>query len=191
MSLFVEQRWIFFWANATRKRAKLSRVRSHLRRDYIARDGLAAVLTALGCFGEAAREYQTLLTADPANVDTRCNFAECLLRARDRQQSVAMAQLVLARAPYHQFALALWGIGLRQLYDTRESALNDYENFVQVYDLEPPDGFCDMQSFNEALKSSLAKLHGDRREQIDQTSRFGTQTLETFFPAQAMKSWSG
>ena len=148
-----------------------------------ARDGLGMTLTRLGCFGEATQEYERLLAANPANAEAGCNFAECLLRAGDAEKSVAVSEQTLARAPHHQYALALWGTGLRQLRDAREEALNDYENFVQVYDLVSPEGFADMKSFNGVLDAYLGQLHVYRREHLNQTSRFGTQTQGMLFGA--------
>jgi ASC-1-like (ASCH) protein len=77
----------------------------------------------------------------------------------------------------------MWGLALRALGDPREAELNDYENFVQVFELDPPEGFSDMESFNRELAAYLDTLHTDKREYLDQTLRFGTQTLDNLFTA--------
>ena len=149
--------------------------------DHNTRDGYGTVLARLGDYEAAGREFERVIAADPGNVHVRCSFAESLLRAGDAEKSAFIAEEALKRAPHHQLTLALWGLALRKLEDEREQALNDYENFVQVYDLGAPEGFSDMESFNAALDEYLVKIHHDRREHINQTSRGGTKTSGALF----------
>jgi uncharacterized protein (TIGR02466 family) len=72
-------------------------------------------------------------------------------------------------------------VALRAQGDSRDEALNDYENFVQVFELAPPEGYTDMDAFNRDLNAYLDRLHRDKRECIDQTLRRGTQTLDNLF----------
>ena len=145
------------------------------------REGLGGVLARLNDFGAASDEYEWILQSGRATLDTRCGYAECLLRAGDPEKALLVAEGAIARHPDDQLALALWGVALRQLADEREHELNDYENFVRVYDLDPPQGFADMTSFNAALNVALDPLHTDRREHINQTLRLGTKTLGNLF----------
>ena len=145
------------------------------------REGLGGVLTRLNDFAAAASEYERILQSGGATLDTRCGYAECLLRAGDPERALPIAEETIARHPDDQLALALWGVALRQLSDDREHELNDYQNFVRVYDLDPPEGFSDMVSFNAALNAALDPLHTDRREHINQTLRLGTKTLGNLF----------
>lgn len=149
--------------------------------DHHTRDGLGSVLARLGDYEAAGREFERVIAADPDNVHVRSSFAESLLRAGDAEKSAAIAEDALKRAPHSQLTLALWGLALRKLNDEREHALNDYENFVQVYDLGAPEGFSDMERFNAALDEYLVKIHHDRREHINQTSRNGTKTSGDLF----------
>jgi tetratricopeptide (TPR) repeat protein len=145
------------------------------------REGLGAVLTRLGAFGEAADQYERILQSGRATLDTNCGYAECLLRGGDPEKALHISEGALARDPQDQLAIALWGTALRQLSDEREHDLNDYESFVRIYDLGVPDGFVDMEAFNAALNTSLDPLHADRREHINQTLRMGTKTLGNLF----------
>jgi hypothetical protein len=70
---------------------------------------------------------------------------------------------------------------LRLLGDPEEDLLNDYEQFVRVYELAPPEGFDDAESFNAALNAELDRLHLDKRESIEQTLRKGSQTHDDLF----------
>ena len=174
-------RFLFLSDRLEDAREAFSRSLAIAPEDHAARDGLGSVLSRLGDYEAATREFETLLAADPKNIDARANFAECLLRAGDPEKSAAIAEEALKHAPHHQLTLALWGLALRKLEDEREYALNDYENFVQVYDLAPPEGYSDMESFGVALDEYLVKIHHDRREHINQTSRNGTKTSGDLF----------
>jgi uncharacterized protein (TIGR02466 family) len=85
------------------------------------------------------------------------------------------------QTPLDQHAIALMGLADRALGDEAESRLNDYENFVQVFDLEPPEGYSDMGAFNRDLNAFLDRFHHDKREHFDQTLRSGTQSLGEIF----------
>ncbi len=145
------------------------------------REGLGAVLTRLGAFGEAADQYERILQSGRATLETSCGYAECLLRGGDPEKARHISEGAIAKDPQDQLAIALWGTALRQLSDAREHELNDYGKFVRVYDLGTPEGFADMEAFNAALNTSLDPLHADRREHINQTLRMGTKTLGNLF----------
>jgi hypothetical protein len=120
---------------------------------------------------------------EPGTAHLWVNFSETLLRAGDAKKGMATAEQAMALAPENQHALAMWGLALRSLDDAREEWLNDYEHFVQVFELDPPDGYSDMESFNRDLNAYLNSLHRDNREFVDQTLRGGTQTLGDIFGA--------
>ena len=67
--------------------------------------------------------------------------------------------------------------------DGRDDALNGYDTLVRSFDLDPPEGFSSMESFNAELNVSLDRLHPKSREFIDQSLRGGTQTPGQLFPA--------
>jgi hypothetical protein len=120
---------------------------------------------------------------EPQTANLWVNFSETLLRAGDATKGVAIAERAMAIEPNNQHALAMWGLGLRSLDDAREEWLNDYDKFVQVFELDPPEGYADMESFNRDLNAYLDSLHLDKREFLDQTLRGGTQTLGDIFGA--------
>jgi uncharacterized protein (TIGR02466 family) len=176
-------RFLFLGGRYEDAREAFSRALALSPGDHDARDGLGIVLTRLGEYDAAARAFEHVIAADPNNVHARCNLTECLLRAGDAEKSANVAEEALRIAPHHQATLAMWGLALRKLEDEREHALNDYENLVQVYDLAAPEGFSSMESFNAALDEYLVKIHHDRREHINQTSRNGTKTPGDLFGA--------
>ncbi|MGD0143201.1 MAG: tetratricopeptide repeat protein [Rhizomicrobium sp.] len=147
------------------------------------RDGLALILARSNEFEAAIRLHKTVVEMEPDNAPGWRNYAETLLRAGDAGGARAAAEQALAIRPFDQGTLATWGTALRLLGDPLEERVNDYEKFVRTYELAPPQGYSDMASFNRDLNAYLDRLHSDRRECIDQTLRFGTQTLENLFGA--------
>lgn len=143
--------------------------------------GRALSEAGLNRLDRAIEAYEKALALEPGDVTTQVNLAGTLLRAGDPARALSLTVDAVARRPEDQAALAMHELALRLNADPRADALADYERHVQVFDLEPPDGFSDMASFNAALDAYLDTLHGDAREHIDQTLRRGTQTLDPLF----------
>ncbi len=146
-----------------------------------AQDGLGLALVSLGEIDAAARQHEMTLAMEPENIGVRINTVATLLRAGDAMRARQIAEEGIAREPGNQTILAMWGLTLRALGDPREAELNDYEKFVQSFEIEPPEGFSNMQDFNHELNAYLDRLHTDKREFLDQTLRGGTQTLDNLF----------
>jgi len=146
-----------------------------------AQDGLALALAGLDRLDDAIAAYETSLRLRPDEVPTQINLAGLLLRNGDAARALELTQGALAKEPFDQAALAVHELALRLNGDARADALADYEKHVQVFDLDPPDGFADMADFNAALNAYLDTLHGDAREHFDQTLRLGTQTMDPLF----------
>ena len=97
------------------------------------------------------------------------------MRAREPARAEGAAGRALTLRPFDQTALALLSLSWRAQADERDETLSDYRQFVQVIDLEPPEGFSDFASFHAALDEELRGLYRDNREHIDQTLRGGTR----------------
>jgi tetratricopeptide (TPR) repeat protein len=146
-------------------------------------DALGQIFARGGDFHAAIREHETALNMEPDNAAAWVNFAETLIRAGDAKKAATAAERAMQIAPDNQHALAMWGLALRTQGDARDEWLNDYERFVQVFEIDPPQGYADMDAFNRDLNMWLNMLHVDKRENLDQTLRGGTQTLEDIFGA--------
>ena len=59
--------------------------------------------------------------------------------------------------------------------------INNFEDFVQVFDLAPPQGYASIGSFNSSLLQALHPLHRSDIAPIDQTLVRGTQTHGNLF----------
>lgn len=146
-------------------------------------DGLALMLARSNEFEAAIREHEIVVGMEPRNAPAWRNYAETLLRAGDAKGARLAAEKALEIQPHNQGALAFWATALRLLGDPLEDSINDYENFIRVYELPPPQGYNDMERFNRDLNAYLDTMHLGSREHIDQTLRGGTQTLGNIFGA--------
>ena len=144
-------------------------------------NGLALALAGLKKFEPAVAAFEKSLRLKPDDVPTQVNLAGTLLRIGEAGLALKLTEAAIARQPYDQAALAVHELALRLGHDPRADILADYDRHVQVFELDPPDGFTGMAAFNAALNAHLDTLHGDAREHIDQTLRRGTQTMDPLF----------
>jgi len=143
--------------------------------------GLGRALGALGESDVALKEFETAQKIFPDDPDFETAFAYALLRAGDAGKALTYAQRAIAMAPIHQAALAVLGLCYRATKDEREEVLNNYEQLVQIFDLEPPAGYDSIAAFHDSLRTHLDALHGQSREFFSQTLRGGTRTVEDIF----------
>jgi tetratricopeptide (TPR) repeat protein len=146
-------------------------------------DALGLIHTQFNEFDAAVREHRIALDLEPQNPQAWRNFAETLLRAGAAEEALHAAKQSLAIEPQNQNTIAIWGLALRLLSDPAEERINDCETLVRVYEITPPTGYSNIESFNSELNTYLDRLHCDNRECFDQTLRRGTQTLDNLFGA--------
>jgi tetratricopeptide (TPR) repeat protein len=127
-------------------------------------------------FDESIVLFETAMTAEPDAVHHRHGLAEALLQAGRTPEAAALIEQGLRTAPYDQMLLAYQVLAYRELGDGRLDALADLSRFIGVYELPPPAGYSDVESFNRALAEDLAHLHTRNVEPLDQTLRGGTQS---------------
>jgi tetratricopeptide (TPR) repeat protein len=146
-------------------------------------DALGLVFASLKDYDAAVREHETAVRMEPRNSQAWRSYAETLLRAAMPEDARRAAERSLEIEPDSQITIAIWGLARRLLSDAGEEELNDYGELVRVYEIAPPPGYKNIESFNLDLDAWLGRLHRDRRECIDQTLRRGTQTLDNIFGA--------
>ena len=143
--------------------------------------GLGKTLEALNDLEGAQAAHAAALAAEPDNGAVLENHVAFLLRRGQANIAEPLAQKASRLLPDSQSALALLGLCWRALDDGRDDWLNDYRNHIQIFDLEAPAGFRDMESFNIALASYLDQLHAGAHEYLTQTLRGGTQLHDSIF----------
>ncbi|HEY8254852.1 MAG TPA: tetratricopeptide repeat protein [Rhizomicrobium sp.] len=151
--------------------------------DRLAATGAAQVMTSMGHHGEAVALFDSVLARHGDDARLFSLAAEPALLGNDPEKAAWLCEQGLAKTPDSGPCLAMLSIASRMMGDGRDEALNRYDSLVRSFDLEPPEGFSDMASFNAELNALLDQLHPKSREFIDQSLRGGTQTPGHLFPA--------
>ena len=134
-------------------------------------------------FAEAAAAFEQAAQRYPASVEVLCNLAGALAQSGDPQKANAAAARALEIEPANQIALAMLGTSWRLMGDSRDETLNGYDDLIQVFELEPSEGFSDVAQFNAELCAYLNAMHPPVREYLRQSLRGGTQTSGNLFGA--------
>lgn len=150
--------------------------------DRLAAIGAAEVASMMGCYKEALAGFEAVLLRHGNEAKLLSIAAGPALLSGDPQKAVWFCEQGLEMAPTDSSCLAMLSVASRMLGDGRDEAINGYDTLVRSFDLEPPDGFSDMASFNAELNASLDRLHPNSRELINQSLRGGTQTPGHLFP---------
>ena len=151
--------------------------------DRLAAIGAAQTLTALGRHAESLTQFEAVLARHGHEPKLLSLAAEPALLIGDAEKAAWLCEQGLARDSHNASCLAVLSIASRMTEDGRDAAINRYDSLVRIFDLEPPAGFSDMESFNAELNAELNRLHPKSREFIDQSLRGGTQTPGHLFPA--------
>jgi len=149
--------------------------------NLLAAVGLGNALNLMKRHAEAQQLFEELLTRRGDDPNLLSSVAEAAIAAGDAEKAAAFAERSVALSPYDQVALAILGTAWRVLGDERDETLNGYDSLIQIYDLDPPEGFSGMESFNAELNAYLDRIHPGTREHLDQSLRNGTQTTDKLF----------
>ena len=151
--------------------------------DNVALAGWADNLMAQGRNTEALAIFESVLARPGATPGVFSAAASAALLTGDPLKAEILCQSGLRLAPFDQTNLALLGTAWRLKGDERDEALNGYDRFIRVFDLDPPDGFSSMESFNAELGAYLDQLHPKTDAYLDQSLYGGTQTEGMLFGA--------
>jgi len=149
--------------------------------DRTAATGVATTLTLMGRHQDAVAAFDALIARHGANPNVLSNAAESALLCGDAGKAAWYCEQGLSLSPTDGSCLAMLSIASRMLEDGRDEALNGYDTLVRSFDLDAPDGFSDMESFNAELNTALDRVHPKTREFINQSLRGGTQTPDQIF----------
>ncbi len=138
------------------------------------RAGLAALefdpATARALAGRA-------LTRVPDNASARTLLAAAELGTGEPQRALEHCEALRKLAPDDQYLMALETTAWRLLGDARYGQACDYPALVVPYELEPPAGWSDLNSFLGELRTSLNRLHDPNGHALlFQSLRHGTET---------------
>jgi tetratricopeptide (TPR) repeat protein len=149
--------------------------------DRLAAAGVANSLTMLKRYDEAQAAFEVLLRQHSEDGELHGCAAEAALQGGDPAKAVALCERALAITPGDQIALSITGTAWRLMGDERDERLNGYDTLIQVFELEPPEGYSSMDDFNAELNAWLDSVHPRTREYLNQSLRGGTQTPDQIF----------
>ncbi len=149
--------------------------------DRPAAAGVANSLTMLKRYDEAQAAFEVLLRQHSGDGELHGCAAEAALQGGDPEKAVALCERALAITPGDQIALSIMGTAWRLMGDERDERLNGYDTLIQVFELEPPQGYSSMDDFNAELNVWLDSVHPRTREYLNQSLRGGTQTPDQIF----------
>jgi tetratricopeptide (TPR) repeat protein len=144
-------------------------------------NALGRALMGAGKFDAAIDLFQRAAVRQPGEAAHYREWAIALMHGRKPDQALPVLERARAIAPADQFILGLMTLAYRETGDSRYAGLAEAAKYVRVYNLPPPPGFSDMESFNRELANELSRLHTRRVEPHDQTLRGGTQTAGNLF----------
>lgn len=98
------------------------------------------------------------------------------LTAGRADKAVAIAEVLRARAPLDQYAIALMSDAWRAAGDPRSGMLHDFNRLVDVSTVETPHGWSSLGAFLADLTVSLSSALTLRAHPVGQSLRFGAQT---------------
>jgi tetratricopeptide (TPR) repeat protein len=147
----------------------------------VAKTGSARSLEMLGEIDKARKAHQESIIHGRDEPGVLDDYACFLLRNDTADRARIVAEEACKLHPTSQGAWAILSLCYRAESDTREYWLSDYEKHIRVFDLDPPDGYPDMEMFNRELAEYLISLHADRREYLTQTLRNGTRVYDEVF----------
>jgi tetratricopeptide (TPR) repeat protein len=167
--------------------------------------GKANLLLHAGRGPQAHAVYADILAREPDNLDAAAGaavqsleqvwarhqgdlkltngLAIAALQDGDPGKAAAMAEKCLLLSPYDQLSIAVLGAAWRMMGDERDETLNGYDDLIGIFDLDPPEGFADMESFNAELSAYLEQIQPTTREFPSHALKGGSQTRGHLFGA--------
>ena len=159
----------------------LSRGLSHAPDSSELKSQLAYTLEQQQRWEQALQLHAEAVAAEASTAIHKVNYARALLACRRPDEALPIAEAAVRETPFDQRAIAYLGLCWRMLGDPQDNVLNDYEAFVQSFDLPVPKQYANRDEFNEKLAAVLISLHTGKRHPPDQTLRGGTQTHGDLF----------
>lgn len=137
---------------------------------------LAYTLEQQNRWSDALQLHLAAVRSPDAVPNHRISYARALLACHRPDEALQHAEQAARETPFDQRAIAYLALCWRMLGDERDAILNNYEQFVRVFDVPVPVRFKDTGEFNAQLARVLEPLHRGRRHPPEQTLRGGTQT---------------
>ena len=138
---------------------------------------LAVVLQERGDLERARALALSASRAHPQDAAMTENLIAILLQCGDADAAQPLIADARDAAPLDQRWLAYAATAARLEGRREYDDLYDYDRFVGEFELEPAPGHGDLTTFNAALGTFLAEQHALRSHPLDQSLRYGTQSI--------------
>ena len=116
------------------------------------------------------------LLEDPQSRIATGSLITALLMQGKADEALELTTSMRHAEPNDQHWIACEATALRLLGSDRYEHLVDLERFVRPYTLPVPEGFADIESFNEAFLRALDRWHLYKTHPLEQSLRDGSQT---------------
>jgi len=135
----------------------------------------ASYYMAEGRYLDSCDIYENALAIRPGDYKIIIQYARACLSAGKFDVCQNLIQGALQQAPNSQLLFAL-AATLQRARGEEYHTFYDYDQFIQVYDLQPPADYESIEAFNLALKDCLERHHSFKAEPLNQSLRKGIQT---------------
>lgn len=115
------------------------------------------------------------LSAKPGDIALMECLADCAMASGRPDDAMNAAHGALEVLPNNQYWIAMKYTAGRAMGQNYRYYAN-CEDFVQAYELTPPQGYATIEAFNLVLKKTLSSLHEFTNHPLDQSLREGSQT---------------
>jgi len=116
------------------------------------------------------------LALNPKNVVAMSNLISSLLMQGQAGEALEKILIMRSREPFGQHWIAYETIALKILKDPKYEVLNDFDKFVQAFELPIPRGFSSIKEFNQAFRRVLEDYNPYSHYPLGQSVRGGSQT---------------
>lgn len=145
---------------------------------------LAYTYEGQGDWDHALKMHAKAVGCADSIANHQISYARALLACQKPKEALVHAEQASNALPFNQRAIAYLGLCWRMLNNEADAFINDYENFVQIYEVPVPERFSNTEEFNQQLARVLNSLHLGKRHPPEQTLRGGTQTHGNIFDRQ-------
>lgn len=142
---------------------------------------LANVKQQLDPSFDALPLYANAYELDPTDTNMLKAYGRTLISAQHYERAAAILSECKAIDSADQECLTFLSTANTHVNPDEAKRVNDYEELVQVYELDPPSGYTTQAKFNAALLKALQEHHLTKTAPIDQTLVHGTQTHGQLF----------
>ena len=144
---------------------------------------LATVFKAQKQYNKALEAHRKSIDLERNNFIFRENLGHTLSLAGRFEEAIVELLAAYKLNPRRSAILGSLTISMNETEDRRLKHYVNYDKFVTTQTIDTPNGFSNLQEFNDALHQEISDRHNDSPPPLDQTMRGGTQIPNHLFKA--------